>query len=156
MSPAHQAAERSRRGNEALADTLIQNRLFPDEPEPGNWHCCASLAELADGKGLAVNVDGQAIAIFLDSGRVAAIDARCPHAGAPLNRGWLENGVVTCPLHRWKFEITTGRCLTDPSRSIRSYRTRVDETGTIWVESESRSENPDRQGENCPELDENR
>ncbi len=103
-----------------------------------------------------MNVDDQAVAIFLDAGCVVAIEARCPHAGAPLNRGWLENGVVTCPLHRWKFEIRTGRCLTDLSRSIRSYRTYVDESGTIWVESENQSENPDHQAEIHPELDENR
>ncbi len=152
----HLRSERSRKGNDALADHLIQHRLFPDEPEPVAWRHCGRLADLIDGRGLAAQVDDQSIALFLDDGHVAAIDARCPHAGAPLNRGWLENGVVTCPLHRWKFEIRTGHCLTDPSRSIRSYRTRVDDAGTIWVESENRSDNPDRQDGIRPELDENR
>jgi len=118
-----------------LTDRWNQGSLFPGEPEPASWHACARIADLTEGKGFAAHVAGQPVALFLHQGQVEAIDARCPHAAGPLDRGWLDGETVVCPLHRWKFEIRTGHCLTAPAKSVRHYRTRVDETGTVWVES---------------------
>lgn len=138
-----------------LGERISQPSLFPEETDPAAWEPCARLSDLAEGKGMAVQAGGETVALFLHEGQPAAIEARCPHAAAPLERGWLENGVVTCPLHRWKFEVRTGRCLTDPAKSIRRFRTRVDETGRIWVELGNRTENPDRPESNQIGLDEN-
>lgn len=80
-------------------------------------------------------VAGQPIALFLHQGEILAIDARCPHAAGPLDRGWVDESMVICPLHRWKFDLRTGHCRTVPEKSVRSYRTKVDDDGTVWVES---------------------
>lgn len=41
------------------------------------------------------------------------IQARCPHMKADLTRfGTIEDGVLTCALHGWQFELDGGRCLT--------------------------------------------
>lgn len=38
---------------------------------------------------------------------------RCPHAKGDLARfGVIEDGVLTCRVHNWQFELATGRCLT--------------------------------------------
>ena len=37
----------------------------------------------------------------------------CPHKGVNLEKcGIIENGHITCPLHNWKFDLQSGRCLT--------------------------------------------
>lgn len=38
---------------------------------------------------------------------------RCPHAKGDLARfGVIEDGILTCRVHNWQFELATGRCLT--------------------------------------------
>jgi nitrite reductase/ring-hydroxylating ferredoxin subunit len=32
----------------------------------------------------------------------------------------IENGVLTCSLHDWKFDLATGRCLTSQGHEIRA------------------------------------
>ena len=33
-----------------------------------------------------------------------ALDARCPHIGASLENGQVEQGIIKCPLHGWQFD----------------------------------------------------
>lgn len=41
------------------------------------------------------------------------IQRRCPHLKADLTRfAKIEDGVLTCTMHGWQFELATGRCLT--------------------------------------------
>jgi len=47
------------------------------------------------------------------------IQRRCPHLRADLTRfGHIEDGVLTCALHGWQFELATGRCLTSDDRKL--------------------------------------
>ena len=56
--------------------------------------------------------------IELDGWRV---QRRCPHLRADLTRfGSIEDGVLTCALHGWRFDLPTGRCLTSPGHEIRA------------------------------------
>ena len=32
----------------------------------------------------------------------------CPHMGGPLEQGRIQNGEVTCPWHRYRFDLSTG------------------------------------------------
>jgi 3-phenylpropionate/trans-cinnamate dioxygenase ferredoxin subunit len=39
-----------------------------------------------------------------------AVDNMCPHAGGPLGVGWCDHdGNVICPVHRYKYDMRTGR-----------------------------------------------
>ena len=56
------------------------------------------------------------------------IQRRCPHLKADLTKfGSIEDGVLTCSLHGWQFELATGRCLTSDDRRL--YSKRIDEVG---------------------------
>ncbi|HZS76598.1 MAG TPA: Rieske 2Fe-2S domain-containing protein [Ktedonobacteraceae bacterium] len=47
------------------------------------------------------------------------IQRRCPHLKADLARfGKIENGVLTCTMHGWQFELATGRCLTSEGHPL--------------------------------------
>jgi nitrite reductase/ring-hydroxylating ferredoxin subunit len=44
------------------------------------------------------------------SGKVFAFARMCPHAGAPLDAGYIDRqGNVVCPLHGYRFNLQTGR-----------------------------------------------
>ncbi len=47
------------------------------------------------------------------------IQRRCPHLKADLARfAHIENGVLTCTMHGWQFELATGRCLTSEGHRL--------------------------------------
>ena len=69
----------------------------------------ARLDEIAEGKGKAFDVGEKRIAIFQVDGQLHAIDDACPHAGASLSEGYLEDGNVGCPWHYAEFELATGK-----------------------------------------------
>ena len=49
------------------------------------------------------------------------IQKRCPHLKADLTRfGEVKDGILTCKLHGWEFELATGRCLTSDDRKLYS------------------------------------
>ncbi len=53
------------------------------------------------------------------------IERFCPHRQADLAEyGTIDGAVLTCALHHWQFDLTTGRCLTsnDPSKHLRCRR----------------------------------
>ena len=45
-----------------------------------------------------------------ETGRVFALDNRCPHEGYPLATGTLRGEALTCCWHNWKFDVGSGRC----------------------------------------------
>ena len=58
-----------------------------------------------------------------------AIQRRCPHLKADLTRfGSVEDGILTCAMHGWRFELATGRCLTSDDRRL--FCTPLDEEAT--------------------------
>lgn len=55
------------------------------------------------------------VAVYRVSGGFHAIADRCPHAGAVLSDGEVEEGVLTCPGHGSRFDICTGERVRGPS-----------------------------------------
>ena len=99
------------------------------------FHPACRVGDVAEGEGTAVQVGAKVIALFCQQGQYHAIDDMCPHMGASLAGGHLENGVVTCPWHAWRFRITDGTWADNPRIKIGSYPVRVVD-GEIQVEVE--------------------
>jgi UDP-MurNAc hydroxylase len=50
------------------------------------------------------------------------VQRRCPHLKADLARfGELQDGVLECGMHHWRFDLATGRCLTSDAHKIVAY-----------------------------------
>lgn len=60
-------------------------------------------------EGRSATVDGRRVAVFRLPTGYAATDAACPHKGGPLSDGLVADGCVTCPLHNWRLDLTTGQ-----------------------------------------------
>jgi nitrite reductase/ring-hydroxylating ferredoxin subunit len=89
--------------------------------------------EVVEGRGRPVEVEGLRVAVFNHGGSYHALLGRCPHANGPLGHGWIEEGEAVCPLHHWRFSLTTGRCTTVRGESVHRFRCEVRE-GVVWVE----------------------
>ena len=49
------------------------------------------------------------------------VQRRCPHLRADLTKtGKIEDGVLTCSLHDWKWDLASGKCLTSQGHPIRA------------------------------------
>ena len=95
-------------------------RIGPGTPA-GNWmrrywQPVALSDELAGNRPLRpVRLLGQDFVLFRDeAGRLGFLDRDCPHRGADLAFGRLEDGGLRCVFHGWLFD-TEGRCLQTPA-----------------------------------------
>lgn len=86
----------------------------------------ASISELEVGSCKPVEVNGKAVALFNVGGNVYALDNVCLHQGGPLGEGMLEGEVVTCPWHRWEFNVRTGEKLGNPSLKVPTYAGQIE------------------------------
>jgi nitrite reductase/ring-hydroxylating ferredoxin subunit len=68
----------------------------------------ASLEELEAKGRLVVHGHHRPILVVYDRGRVFALDNRCPHMGFPLERGSVEDGILTCHWHHARFDLESG------------------------------------------------
>jgi 3-phenylpropionate/trans-cinnamate dioxygenase ferredoxin subunit len=106
--------------------------------------------ELEPGQSRIVDINNRSVGVFNVSGNFFALANLCPHAGGPLCRGqvtgtsvadkpyavsWQRAGeIVRCPWHSWEFDIATGKTLTDPTRSVRTFKTVV-KNGHLYIET---------------------
>ncbi|HVS38461.1 MAG TPA: Rieske 2Fe-2S domain-containing protein [Gemmataceae bacterium] len=99
-----------------------------------DFQAVCQVGEVAEGQGKTVSVNGKLIALFCVNGEHRAIDDTCPHMGASLADGYVENGVVTCPWHAWRFRLSDGAWADNPRIKIGCYPVRV-EGGMIQVQT---------------------
>ena len=74
----------------------------------------AKVNEIPDGKMKHVEVEGKEPLIANVGGKFYAISDRCGHMNALLSMGNLSASTVTCPFHGSKFDVKTGKKLSEP------------------------------------------
>jgi nitrite reductase (NADH) small subunit/3-phenylpropionate/trans-cinnamate dioxygenase ferredoxin subunit len=85
------------------------------------------VGDLEEGGSRTVAVGTKLIAVFRHQGHYFAIDDTCPHMGASLSGGYLdEKGIVTCPWHAWRFRLSDGAWADNPRIKIGCYAVRVE------------------------------
>jgi nitrite reductase (NADH) small subunit len=94
----------------------------------------ASRAEIPEGTGKTVDLEGKKIALFNVGGNFYAIANECKHRGGPLGEGTLDGSVVTCPWHGWEYDVATGVNLDDENVTVGCYTVKL-EGDDILIES---------------------
>lgn len=90
------------------------------------WRTVAKAGDVAPGAAKAIPVGPKTIALFNRGGTFYAIDDLCPHMGASLAEGTVdESGVVACCWHAWRFRLADGTWMNSPKLKIGSYPVRV-------------------------------
>ena len=101
-------------GEIALDHQIGVNHAHDTEP-PEREIDVAALADVPEGGMLRVSAKGYPVVLTREGGNVFAIAAVCAHQGGPLNKGRLENGVVTCPWHGSQFCVRDGSIVHGPT-----------------------------------------
>jgi nitrite reductase (NADH) small subunit len=91
-----------------------------------NFITVAKVGAIPEGEGMSFQVGDRLVAVFNYHGEYRAIDDLCPHMGASLGAGYLdEEGVVTCPWHAWRFNVCTGKWADNPRLGVDTFEVRV-------------------------------
>jgi nitrite reductase (NADH) small subunit/3-phenylpropionate/trans-cinnamate dioxygenase ferredoxin subunit len=81
--------------------------------------------DIPEGGSTVVPVGKKDLAVFRSGGAFYAIDDCCPHMGASLAGGYVEDGVVTCPWHYWRFRLSDGAWDENPKVGTGCYAVHV-------------------------------
>ncbi|TGE05475.1 FAD-dependent oxidoreductase [Hymenobacter fodinae] len=93
---------------------------------------------LQDGDMRAFTAQGTEVLLIRREGQYLALAARCPHYGAPLEKGRIVNDQLICPWHHTCFRVTDGHLCQPPALdNLPSYPVRVAE-GRVWVQVPSK------------------
>jgi len=79
-------------------------------PDPDLVLVC-ELRDLPAGEARAFEVEGYFLALFNTGDEVLAIDNACPHMGAPLAEGEMNDGKVCCHEHGWVVDLFSGEVM---------------------------------------------
>jgi nitrite reductase/ring-hydroxylating ferredoxin subunit len=125
---------------------------LPAAPAPDGSRAVGFSTQVGEGRAATWAHEGQVVAVFRLQGRLYAIDNACAHEDGPVGEGAVAGDRVRCPYHDWEYEFTTGRCLTDPTRRLATWRVR-EEGGVIWMGSPLTPGTGDRGGDHNDGLE---
>ena len=77
--------------------------------------------DLPIGKSAIISAGEDEIALFNYKGKYYAMANKCPHRGSPLGEGRIEEGIVICPGHEWRFKLESGANMQNPELFIPTY-----------------------------------
>lgn len=96
------------------------------------WLAIERSEDLPAGRAKPIRIMNEDFALYRGaSGRAQVVASRCPHRGAQMHLGWVEDDDIRCIYHGWKFSCD-GQCIEQPAEQagfarkveIRTYPTR--------------------------------
>jgi 5,5'-dehydrodivanillate O-demethylase len=79
------------------------------------WHAIALSKDLEPGHAIPVRIMSEDYTLFRGAnGRAQIVAQRCPHRGALMHLGWVENDDIRCVYHGWKYD-GSGQCVEAPA-----------------------------------------
>ncbi len=88
-------------------------------------------------KGELIEISKSPKIIAYNSGeKYFVMSGTCPHARWPLELGFVKKDTLTCGGHGWEFDITNGKCTSNPGRDLQQYK--IIENGDELIISESK------------------
>ena len=96
-------------------DIILAMRLPEFEPAAlgaaVQWHDVVATRGFEVGETRRVECDGRGVFVHRGAKGWRVFDGRCPHQGTDIPELALAGRTLTCPKHRWAFDIRTGACV---------------------------------------------
>jgi nitrite reductase/ring-hydroxylating ferredoxin subunit/Fe-S cluster biogenesis protein NfuA len=98
------------------------------------WTLGPSASAVEEALPFRLDVDGASFILVRFHDKLQAFRNECAHLGMPLDGGRVdpETGVLVCPWHGFRFDCTSGECLTVPEAQLEALPLRV-ESGRIFI-----------------------
>ena len=91
----------------------------------GDWFAAARLDEIPEGGIRALPLNGEKLLLFRRGSMVSCFQNACAHLGFPIYDGEVEDGIIACPHHGFRYDLATGECLTAPEVQLQPHAVRV-------------------------------
>ena len=104
-----------------LAEFKLENLGASD-----TWHKVSNLADIEglDFKG--IYCDGRPLFIKYDGNEYRVYDGVCPHQSTPIPVDALEGSILTCPGHKWRFDLSKGYCVANGNKPLKVLDSRIE------------------------------
>jgi len=77
-----------------------------------------------------VTIHGKSICLVQSTYELKACSASCPHAAGDLSKGFLDaKGNIICPVHGYRFNLTSGRDSNSEGYFLKIYKVKRNEEG---------------------------
>jgi len=100
----------------------------------GGWVKGPMVDDVLEGKPFCLDTAKASVLLVRIKDQFFAYKNECAHMGMSLDGGMLdeESCILTCPWHGFKFDVTTGECMTAPQAQLEPFPLRV-QGNHVWV-----------------------
>jgi len=89
------------------------------------WHDIAPAAQVGDGEVARLDCDGRGLFVYREGKDYRVYDSRCPHQVTNIPHLALEGRELTCPKHKWVFDLTSGDCVKKGTQPLKRFEAKV-------------------------------
>lgn len=89
------------------------------------WAETLDLKELPDGTTQVLDINEESVLLSRFGDKVTCFSNNCAHMGMRLDDGVIEEGLITCPFHGFRYSLESGECLTAPEVQLQPHGVRV-------------------------------
>jgi len=91
----------------------------------GEWHDLMPAAQVKAGQVQRVDCDGRSLFVYRDAKGIRVYDSRCPHQSTDIPHLALDGHTLTCPKHKWAFDVRSGDCIEKGTSPLRRWESKV-------------------------------
>jgi nitrite reductase/ring-hydroxylating ferredoxin subunit/Fe-S cluster biogenesis protein NfuA len=91
----------------------------------GTWLAACAVEEIPEGGIRVMKIGGESVTLYRRGTAVTCFQDACAHLGQPIHDGAIENGVITCPHHGFRYDLGSGECLTAPEVQLHAHAVRI-------------------------------
>jgi nitrite reductase/ring-hydroxylating ferredoxin subunit/Fe-S cluster biogenesis protein NfuA len=89
------------------------------------WVKATTIDQIPESGILTGEIGKNSLIFYRQGGEISCYVNACSHLATPLDKGKLDNGIITCPSHGFQYDLATGECLTTPEILLQSYPVRI-------------------------------
>ena len=90
------------------------------------WVEITALNQIPESDILKAKVEGISLILNRQGTNVTCYRNACTHLEYPIDMGKVNNGIITCPFHKYQFQLDSGKCLNVPADSLESYLVKIE------------------------------
>ncbi len=114
----------SRGAREANGQPLYFISPFAASASQG-WIAACEVTDIPQGSVVERKIKDRSVLLYRDGNEVSCVENACAHLGMPLEMGEIQDGIITCSYHGFRYLLATGECLTVPEVQLKVHAVRV-------------------------------
>lgn len=110
-----------------LEMNLPEFRLDAGNEEAGEWHDLMQADDIRPGETTRLDCDGRSVFVHRGDAGFRVYDSLCPHQTTDIPHLALDGTRLTCPKHKWVFDVTSGACIEQGDAPLKQWPSKVED-----------------------------